>query len=68
MMHHLDNARMELRHALEEHEGSRELDALTRLVLEAVRAINAARREVAAIESDGRQGSPTPGSARVGEP
>ena len=46
MRRHLDNARLELRRALEEHEGSGELDRLTRLILEAVRAITAARREV----------------------
>ena len=49
MIHHLDNARLELRHALEQHKGSCELDALTRLILEAVRAISSARREAIAI-------------------
>ncbi len=50
MMRHLDNARLELRRALEEHEGSGELDKLTRLILEAVRAITAARREALRVD------------------
>ncbi len=51
MMRHLDAARLELRRALEEHEGSGELDKLTRLILEAVTAITAARREALRVES-----------------
>ncbi len=46
MMRHLDAARLELRRALEEHDCSGELDKLTRLILEAVTAPVAARREL----------------------
>jgi hypothetical protein len=53
MMRHLDNARLELRRTLEEHEGADHLDLLARRILEAVRAIEAARREVMA----GRDGA-----------
>jgi hypothetical protein len=53
MMRHLDTARLELRLALEDHQGASELDAATRLILEAVRAITAARRE--ALRDDGAE-------------
>jgi hypothetical protein len=51
MVGHLDNARLELRQVLERHQGSCELDALTSLVLEAFRAITAARRVAVAIDN-----------------
>ena len=60
MIRHLDNARLELRHALEQHKGSCKLDALTRLILEAVRVITSARREAAAIEAKACERRPTP--------
>jgi hypothetical protein len=49
MIRHLDNARLDLRQALEQHKGCCELDGLTRLILEAVRAITAALRKVLAV-------------------
>jgi hypothetical protein len=60
VIRHLDNARLELRYALEQHKGSCELDALTRLILEAVRAITAAQRQAIAIETEAGQRSRTP--------
>jgi len=53
MERHLEKARLELRRALEEHPGSNELDQLTRLILEAVRAIAAAQREALRGDWDG---------------
>lgn len=60
MMCHLDNARLELCYALEQHKGSGDLDALTRLILEAVMAITSARREAIAIETQPDQRRSTP--------
>ncbi len=60
MIRHLDNARLELRYALEQHEVSCELDALSRLILTAVGAITAARRQAIAIETKSFQRRPAP--------
>ncbi len=59
----LDNARVELHRALEEHPGSNELDQVARLVLQAVRSIAAARRE--ALRSGGA--GDLPGGVHAGD-
>ena len=53
MITFLGRARLELRRALEEHPGANELDQVTRCILEAVRAITAARREAMALHPGG---------------
>ena len=51
MIRHLIVARLKLRSALEEYEGSNQLDWFTQRILEAVKAIYAARLEATASGS-----------------